>query len=210
MSPDDPRHGKNAGYVNGCRCDRCRKAHARESKTRALHPRPLLPAAGTRRRLQALHRLGWSGAELSRRAGRSQFWVQQVLLQEKVQQTTADVVRAMYDDLSMTWNTSVSAGRTAAAARSKGWAPPLAWDEGEIDDPDARPYAEHTGVDVDEVVVERVLSGEWRLPTTRAEKVEISRRWYASGRSLGELNRATGWKPERYFKVGDVEAGAAA
>jgi hypothetical protein len=29
MSPDDPRHGTTNGYTNlGCRCARCRAAHA--------------------------------------------------------------------------------------------------------------------------------------------------------------------------------------
>lgn len=209
MSPDDPRHGKNSGYVHGCRCEPCRVAHSEESRHRRLHPRPLVPAVGTHRRIQALHRLGWSATEISRRAGRSQFWTQHVLRSPKVQQDTADMIARIYDDLSMTWNTASWAPRTAAYARAKGWPPPLAWDDDDLDNPDAKPYADHVPVEVDEVVVERVLSGEWKLPTTKPEKVEVARRWYQSGRSLADLSRLTGWKEGRYFKASHQDGEAA-
>jgi hypothetical protein len=209
VSPDDPRHGSNAGYVRRCRCNPCRAAHSAENRYRRLHPSPLVPAVGTHRRIQALHRLGWSAAEISRRAGRSQFWAQQVLLQEKVQQRTADTISRIYDALSMTWNTQAWAPRTAAEARSKGWPPPLAWDDEDLDNPAATPYTDQTPVDVDEAVVDRVLSGEWRLPTTRQEKVEVTRRWHHSGRSLADLCRLTGWKEGRYFKISHQDGEAA-
>lgn len=37
MSPDDPRHGKNAGYAQGCKCDACSLAHFRANKERNLY-----------------------------------------------------------------------------------------------------------------------------------------------------------------------------
>jgi hypothetical protein len=83
-------------------------------------------------------------------------------------------------------------------ARANGWAPPLAWDDETIDDPKARPHLRVTVDGVDDVVVERVLGGEWKIATTKAEKVEIVARWLADGGSLAELERLTGWNVHRY------------
>lgn len=63
----------------------------------------------------------------------------------------------------------------------------------------------YLGDDVDEVVVERILAGEWRLRATRAEKVEVVAQWREAGRSLAYLAAVTGWKPERYYQP-DSEA----
>lgn len=35
--PDDPRHGTQAGYGYGCRCDRCRAAQSRYKADRRRH-----------------------------------------------------------------------------------------------------------------------------------------------------------------------------
>ena len=70
--------------------------------------------------------------------------------------------------------------------------PPLAWDD--IDN-DLQPQS-GDGVDLDEVVVDRILGGE-RLPATPAEKVEVVRRWLATGRRLADLERLTGWNGKR-------------
>lgn len=37
LRPDDPRHGTNAGYVAGCRCEYCCDGRYREGKERALY-----------------------------------------------------------------------------------------------------------------------------------------------------------------------------
>lgn len=98
---------------------------------------------GTRRRLQALAALGWSLGEIGRRMGCTveavmhlRTWDGRMLAQ------TAAKVSAIYEELSH----QVPSGRYATRARNhakrRGWAPPLAWDEGEIDDPDARPHAD--------------------------------------------------------------------
>lgn len=56
--------------------------------------------------------------------------------------------------------------------------------------------AEHP--EVDEVVIERVLSGTPVPTASNAERVEIVARWKATGCPLRDLERLTGWKPERY------------
>ena len=116
---------------------------------------------------------------------------------DHVRRSTAERIAALYDRWCMT--PGPAATRNRAMAVRRGWAPPLAWNN--IDDPDEQPRgvrAERPRKDdVDPIVVERSLAGD-RLPTTRAEKVEITRRWEAQGRSLNELERTFGWKSERY------------
>jgi hypothetical protein len=67
-----------------------------------------------------------------------------------------------------------------------------AWDDIDLDPepPTAEP------VDVDEVVVERILDGE-RLEATQEEKAEVVRRWLAAGRPLAHLEAQTGWNGNR-------------
>lgn len=60
--------------------------------------------------------------------------------------------------------------------------------------------------EIDPVVVERILCGDYRLASNRAERTEVCRRWIALGWSTTELKKATGWKVERYFKVGEDAA----
>lgn len=37
MSPNDPRHGTHAGYLQGCQCEPCRRGHYAESVERGLY-----------------------------------------------------------------------------------------------------------------------------------------------------------------------------
>jgi ParB family chromosome partitioning protein len=53
--------------------------------------------------------------------------------------------------------------------------------------------------DVDEAVVESILGGDWAAEANPAERAEVLRRWHAAGKPLAEMERLTGWKPERYF-----------
>ena len=102
-----------------------------------------VPAAGTRRRLQALVAIGWSQAELGRRLGMNPSNFGTMLGRDQVTAATDRAVRQLYDGL---WNRKppepdhrarISASRARSYARSRGWAPPMAWDDEEIDKPDA-------------------------------------------------------------------------
>lgn len=199
------RCGTDAGYNSGCGCDRCKAAHARNHKRLRIIPNPAVPTLGTARRIQALACLGWSTAELSRRLGMHRSYLLKTLDRDTVEAMTALAVRRLYDELSMTWCTTLAASRTAAEARARGWAPPLAWDERAIDDPDAQPHGRTSTSGVDEIVVERLLAGH-RVPSTRAEKVEALRRWMARGRSQRSFCALHGWAENRYVERQDGAA----
>lgn len=205
---DTCRCGTDAGYQGGCRCTDCKAAHARNRKRQRVLPTPTVSTVGTVRRLDALACLGWSTAELSRQLGMHRSYLLKVRERATVEQGTARKVAHLYDELCMTLAHTPTANRTAADARARGYAPPLAWDEGTLDDPKAKPHGTASRAplgdsDVDEAVIDRFLAGEHRIPTTTAERREIARRWVAAGRSLAALGRVTGWKPERYHRTSD-------
>ena len=54
--------------------------------------------------------------------------------------------------------------------------------------------------DVDEVMVERILSGDFTnsASATRPERTRIITAWPTTGRSMNDLERETGWKLDRY------------
>lgn len=106
----------------------------------AVEPRHLR-AIGTRRRLQALAAIGWSTKALARRypsVGTSAL--DRARCGEIGEPSRVHgVARQAYDEL---WNVRPE-GRGAHQqrinAQRNGWAPPLAWDDDTIDDPDAEP-----------------------------------------------------------------------
>lgn len=147
MLPDDPRHGKNAGYLAGCRDTCCKTAHA--DYRRALRARQYLlkvdslylDVTGTRRRIQALQAIGWRYVDIDRHLGRTPratggTWSHSILGQKKVHVDHARALAAVYDTLSMTLGPS---DRTRRRAQRSGYAVPLCWDDETIDDPKAVP-----------------------------------------------------------------------
>ena len=151
MTPDDPRHGTSAGYIAGCRCDDCGAAKLAYNKGLRWQRHTTgkgrkTDPTGILRRIQALACLGWSVAALARRSGMHH----QVLhaagkYYPTVYLSTARKVAALYDDLSMTpapettHGERLSAAKARAHAARRGYAPPLAWEGVDIDDPAARP-----------------------------------------------------------------------
>lgn len=99
-----------------------------------------IDATGTRRRIQALARMGWNGTEVGRRIGVPQSQVSKMTREAKVYARSARKVAAVYRVLVQTpppdtWVTR----RTIAMAERKGWPGPIAWEDGMIDDPGAVP-----------------------------------------------------------------------
>ncbi len=105
----------------------------------------LVDAAGTQRRLQALVVIGWSQAKLAERLGMSAANFGAVMRCGHVTAATARAVAGLYDQL---WNRpppeggqreKIAASRARNFARQHGWAPPLAWDDDQIDVPEGKP-----------------------------------------------------------------------
>lgn len=161
-------------------------------------------STGTRRRVQALYALGWTWDALAAELGipnNSSVWrlAHGVHCSDRgVYRETAASIADLYERLCMTRPEGWVADRARSIAIRNGWVPPLAWDD--IDDPNAVPSGGSTDSDVDPVVIERILAGDYRLTANRAEKVEACHQWVASGRSISSLARLTGWKVERYYK----------
>lgn len=113
-----------------------------------LSPGAMVDATGSRRRLRALATIGYPSRHLGRLLGMSAP-VHLVRVtsgkQPRVQLRTAQAIARLYDELCMTpyspedLHNRLAATRTRNMAHAAGWAPPLAWDEGSIDDPRARP-----------------------------------------------------------------------
>ena len=112
--------------------------------------RYLVPAIGLVRRLRALVAIGYSGELLAKHLlHKSPKWVHKVLRSDGTGQVTAELDQAVRDLYEQLWDQprvavddnarrSITAATRHAAARR--WAPPMAWDEGALDDPAARPH----------------------------------------------------------------------
>lgn len=157
------------------------------------------PAIGSIRRVRALVALGWTFLEIERRAGLSPQYLRHMCSSGyRVETTITEAIDRAYREMSMSLGPS---GRQRSFAANRGWAPPLAWEGIDMDDPAARPEIGSPARpkdSLDEVVVERVMRGE-RLPMTRAERVAVVSKMRAQGHGLTEIEARTGIKkPYRY------------
>ena len=150
MTPDDPRHGTNRGYLAGCTEGCCRTAHAdyrRHLRTRQYLAGGSLrvPTLGTHRRIQALMALGWPTPDIDKVIGRRPTYTANVLRcrDGQILRSTADLIGHAYDEMCMVKPTEDSlnrvqiVSRTRNLARRRGYVPPLGWNN--IDDPDETP-----------------------------------------------------------------------
>jgi transcriptional regulator with XRE-family HTH domain len=116
-----------------------------EARTRNVHASRPVDATGTRRRLQALVASGWSRSKLGERLGIEPTEMSQTLRRERVTAGRAQAVADLYDELwkrqppESEWRDKIAAARSRNYAREHGWAPPLAWDDDQMDQPDAQP-----------------------------------------------------------------------
>ena len=117
----------------------------RDTEARILAVDPVSPCdfsnvgtTGTTRRLRALVAIGWTQTELARRIDWDLANLNCIVLARRTAVTvdTARMIAALYDELSMTPGPSLRARRLA---ERRGWLPPLAWDDEQIDDPDHQP-----------------------------------------------------------------------
>jgi hypothetical protein len=156
-------------------------------------------AEPSRRRLRALAAIGYGLKTIADETGVGFSTLAMVRARnDRVNTWISNAIADAYDRISMRPGPDPQA---AQLARAKGWASPLAWDD---IDHDPEPATGEEG-DVDPVVVHRILAGDV-VPSTRAERIEVTRRWVADGRPLRELAAAQGWKTERYLRLKDEVA----
>lgn len=212
IAADDPRHGTNAGYIahalSGAKdyCDPCRNAHRKNrnrNRLRQLRGQPAkVPCLGSVRRVQALLALGHTHAEISAAADAAPTMSANVLVARYpvIKVEVAAAVARAYEQLSMTVPQGWKAEQCRRRAVKAGYLPPLAWND--IDDPAERPARARerwSDSELDEVVVLRAMDGHFDRHFTTAERREVTRRWIADGRSVGSLERASGWRVGRYM-----------
>lgn len=215
MQPDDKRHGTYAGanahWHSGTPiCEPCKKAATVYHKVRKLNilagKSTRVPITGTRRRIRALCALGWSYNQIGQMAGFPRENVRRLATDEARTHVTVEVankIARVYDEKSMTLpdNTNRRLNYFRNKAKASGWLPPLAWDD---IDTDPEPSTRKSGYvpdeqanDIDEVAIQRFLSGDKSVTLTRTERYAVFNAWRAEGRPLSELERRTGWNTNR-------------
>lgn len=105
------------------------------------------PVLGSARRLQALYAIGHGGTAIAARFDIHRSTVAQIVNGRygEVNGFIAAQIRDIYTAMSGSPGTSTNA---LYRARQEGWAPPAAWDDDRLDDPQARPeWTGHCGTD---------------------------------------------------------------
>ena len=214
MSPDDPRHGTNAGYLahrrtNEPACVPCRAGRARFERFRRYdselgRPRKL-PSLGARRRVHALQRMGWSLRMIAADAGwNSPEALQYVMRSASIQRRSWMRIAETYDRLSMKIPPTCSATiRARNRAERLGYPPPLAWDD--IDDPNEQP-AQAEKVDGRRTVDRILENAEW-LADGDASLTEVIDRLGVGRNTLRDLLRREG-RGDLYWRLANREPDA--
>lgn len=189
-------HGK-VWHVNrlGCICPDAReKARLYRKRHRNGRQRLVVDATGTRRRLQALSRLGHTVDAIVAYAPASERTIRAVMNgSSNVLRSIAATVAATYDALSMTPGPSYL---TAAKAKKRGWLPPLAWDDDTIDDPNARPdLGDDDSGAVDDIAVEAAVAGSPIRLTRQVDQIAAINILTRLGRGPQEIALQLGMKP---------------
>jgi transcriptional regulator with XRE-family HTH domain len=103
-------------------------------------------ARGAQRRLRALAAISWSPQAIEQETGLSALLVSSVLESHRnLSPDLAETIAAAYDrlwdcDPPVATSNQLQAAETARSlAARKGWAPPLAWDDDQLDIPEGRP-----------------------------------------------------------------------
>jgi len=153
----------------------------------------------TARRLQALVALGWSMSKIAQRLDINWAGNACPIIKGERRLTVATARKAdqLFEELCMTLppetnqRERIAASRARRYARDRGWLTPLALDDlDDQADPDDEPA-------MDEVAIQRRMSGDKTVRLTAAERSELVARWSRSGRPLAELERVAGINPHR-------------
>lgn len=161
-------------------CQRAVAARLMRVQPQAILDRPdrdgQVPKIGTVRRIQALLAIGWRHSDITAHMPGVRTGSAAALNQagDRVSAATHRAVKAAYDDLSMR---SGPSKKTRTLASRMGYAPPLAWDDETIDDPQAQPSGagwQRGSLDLDEWV-RLVRSGE--APSVAARRCGFGFAW---------------------------------
>jgi hypothetical protein len=98
-----------------------------------------IDSIGTVRRLRALAAAGYTQQNLARRLAVNEFWLLAMIEgdSDTIDADSAARVAALFNEIQMIPGPCV---KERERARVRLWASPLAWDEGAIDDPAAKPH----------------------------------------------------------------------
>lgn len=204
------RHGTDDAYVNaGCRCPDARDEHRVQRKRRKLrlieNGPATLPGVGVARRLRALAALGYGIDVVADTMRMDRSYVHRLrcgrpVVERATHQRVAEVYRLLADRprTARTAAQRTSATKTRRHAARAGWLPPLWFDDDTIDDPTYDPSTTKSPTtssprhdqttflfeNVDEVVVERLVTGAPGTRATRSERQEAFHRLRAAGHSV--------------------------
>lgn len=171
---EHPGHPHSHGYecyrFDNCRCRKGRAEQARKmaairkAKILGAYQPHLIDSTGTRRRIQALMLLGYTASDIGALAGLSRHAIYNLTrasVRPQVERPHAEAIARLYDKL---WDKpapdSHGARYVSRQSQKRGYVPPLAWDEGSIDDPEAQPNTSGDESNViDFVAVERAVAG---------------------------------------------------
>ncbi len=186
-----------------CHCPACRLAGLRKRKLDrhlAAIGQGSRDACGARRRIQALHAVGWPLADLCARLGWLAPRMTDLLTHSAtVQRGTHAAVRALYDAL---WDQEPAPSRATTAARrraqKRGWPVPAAWDDGYgphgIDNPDATPAGVEPAKPTGRDERERRIDGVRDLLAAGETPEQITARLGVDLRALTQTLRR--WAPD--------------
>lgn len=162
---------------------RCLSAMAAGILSVGYRPHPeqaLCLAVGARRRVHALSALGWPMETTAEILGTTKGALRTAIRGTLITYTTWAAIATLYQQRCMTPGPSDKSRRMA---QQYGWSAPMAWDN--IDHPDHRPSrGARVPSAVDEVAVQRALSGDHTIRLTGEEK-----------RSAVTQAMALGWPP---------------
>lgn len=166
----------------------------------------LMDATGSRRRLQALCRMGWTQRQIGAQPelAVSSERISQFTRGRHTHMTpeTVKAIAAVYRRLCRTIPTGPHADYSRASAEQKEWPGPGSWDDATIDDPSASPNLLKgryiIGQYLDEAAIIRRMAGEM-VPLTTAERIEVVARLRAAQWTYSRIEEHTGLKADRYI-----------
>lgn len=188
----------------------------------------VIDPTGTVRRIRALQAMGWPLREIGERCGIATQNLGTIASGGRgVYASTAARIAKVYDELSMTPGPS---NRSRTIARTRGWLPPLAWDDDAIDDPLCQteceffhienvhdfthptPPTQAAPADLDHIAIERFIAGDLNWQSlSQAERLEAAVRMDRAGVSRNviaertHLNTRTLWDHLRAASASEHE-----